>query len=151
MELEKSMVGGGGGGGANRTLAKQPIRLLTVVNGKEKDEFDVHTNYLAEATTKDHNPPTTTKSPKSPKRKTSTRSATPEEATDNKKVPVVRLVVAKKNKRTLDAAKGFIAFRGQSWWQGLKGRRYTFCSTVLECSMFHSCCLFVDVSRCLGH
>ena len=139
MELEKSMVGGGGGGGgAPRTLAKQPIRLLTVVNGKEKDEFDVHTNYLAEATAKDPNPSTTTTSPK---RKASTRSAKPEEATDKKEVHVVRLVVAKQNKRRTSAAKGFIAFRGQSWWQGLKGRRYIFGATVLV--LFNVACLLL--------
>jgi hypothetical protein len=140
MELEKSMVGGGsgGGGGAPRTLAKQPIRLLTVVNGKEKDEFDVHTNYLAEATATDPNPSTTTTSPK---RKASTRSAKPEEATDKKEVHVVRLVVAKQNKRRTSAAKGFIAFRGQSWWQGLKGRRYTFGAAVLV--LFNVACLLL--------
>jgi hypothetical protein len=70
-----------------------PIRLLTVVNGQEKDEYDVPSSYLSEEMMKKTND------------------------------VVVRLVIAKRYQRTVNAARGYVTIRCQCWWRGLMARR----------------------------
>ena len=70
-------------------------RILTYVDGKEKEEQDYVASFL-------------------PSLNEDNRAEIEE---------VTRLGIFNSRKRMVDAAKGYTAIRCQSWWQGLKGRR----------------------------
>ena len=130
MELDKSIDGIGQNNLKDKKkeidLTKMPIRLLTVVNGKEKDEYDVPSTYLPGDGIKTETSPKLSPSKRKKKDNTMKLKSDDYEKNENKtrnNSNIFRLVIAKKDVRFVNAAKGFIAFRVQSWWRGLIGRR----------------------------